>query len=267
MRVAIVGIGKSGTTALLFAVRSAMPAGTPLLFEPRKYVPLQGPDVAAKVLINPNFPIGPAFYRQFDRIVLLARDPRDLLISQALYRVFGSRTLLADDAKLAQYLALLRAKEANPRAVSLTRIGALFQSFTGPATLHTDEGVTRLLNDAMAFHDVFPDCLLFKYETMVEGRFEAVARYLSLAAGAMKPDVPATLQRVVRSRRAGNWRAWFCPEDVDHYRPILERYMTRYGYADDWTLDPQPTIEPGECSEYVMRLVHERRGGSAPAPR
>ena len=35
MRIVIVGLGKSGTTALLYAVRAAMPADTQLLFEPR----------------------------------------------------------------------------------------------------------------------------------------------------------------------------------------------------------------------------------------
>jgi hypothetical protein len=264
MRVVIVGLGKSGTTAALYAVRSAMPAETRMLFEPHAYVVLQSPHVAAKVLLHPAVAMDYVFYRQFDKIVLMARDPRDILISKALYRVFGGKTMHTDTAKLDQYLALLRAKEANPRAVSLTRINALFQTLTN-RPLHSDEGTARLLNDAIAFHDAFPDCLLFKYEAMVEGQFESVAQYLSLRAEAMIPDVPDQFRRVARSLRAGNWRDWFCPEDVAHYRPLLSAYMNRYGYADDWTLASEPRIRPEECSEYVMRLVRERRGGSAAA--
>lgn len=264
MRVVIVGLGKSGTTAVLYAIRSAMPPDTRVVFEPHTYVVVEGTNVAAKVLLNPRFPIDYAFYRQFDRIVLLVRDPRDVLISKLLYRTFGSRALHGDPAKLEQYLALLRAKETDPRSVSLLRINALYETLSGP-TLHSDEGRSRMLNDAMAFHDAFPDCMVFKYETMVTGKFDALAEYLSLSAAAMKPDVPAQFSRVVRTRRAGNWRDWFCPEDVVHYRPLLSVYMERYGYSDAWELATEPLVRPEECSGYVMRLVRERRGGTAAA--
>jgi hypothetical protein len=258
MRVVIVGLGKSGTTALLYAVRSAMPANTDVIFEPHAYVAVNAPHVAAKVLLNPKYPMDHAFYRQFDRIVLSIRDPRDLLISKALYRVYGAKALHADTSKLDQYLDLLRAKETDPRSVSLTRINTVFQGFAGP-TLHSDEGITRLLNDAVAFHEAFPDGMVYKYEVMVTGQFDSLAQYLSLSAENMKPDVPEGLRRVVRSRRAGNWRDWFCLEDVDHYRPLLSAYMDRYGYSDDWELNREPLIPPEECSEYALRLVRERR--------
>jgi len=260
MRVVIVGMGKSGTTALLYAVRAAMPAQTTLLFEPRAFVAVEAADVAAKVLLHPKHPMPHAFYRQFDRVVLLVRDPRDILISRALYRIFGAASLLTDQAKLDAYLALLAAKEADPRAVSMLAINALFEQLTGSAT-HSDGTRLRMLEDAMAFHDAFPDCLLFKYEAMVEGRYDALAAYLALPIAAAPPDVPPELQRVVRSRRAGNWRDWFCPEDVAHYRPLLAPYMQRYGYDDDWSLAPAPAILPEECTGYVLRLVRERRSG------
>jgi hypothetical protein len=264
MRVVIVGLGKSGTTALLYAVRSAMPADTQILFEPHAFVALQSPHVAAKVLIHPKFPMEHTFYRQFDKIVLLIRDPRDLLISKALYRVFGGKILQSDSTKLDRYLEILRAKESDPRSVSLTRINALFQSLVGP-TLDLDGGLTRMLNDAIIFHQAFPNCMVFTYEAMVSGQFDSVAQFLSLRADAMKPEVPDAFRRVVRSRRAGNWRDWFCPEDVEHYRPLLSLYMNRYGYSDDWTLETEPRIRPEECSEYVLRLVRERRGASTAA--
>ncbi len=263
MRVVVVGMGKSGTTALLYAVRSAMPADTQVIFEPRATVALQSASVAAKVLLNPRFPIEPAFYRQFDKIVLLVRDPRDLLISKALYRIFGGK-LDAHPAKIDQYVALLRAKEADPRSVSLTRINALFQSLVDPA-LRLDDGLTRMLDDAVAFHCAFPDCGVYRYETLVTGNFDSLAAYLSLDPVAMKPEVPASLRRVVRTRRAGNWRDWFCPEDVEHFRPLLADYMKRYGYVDDWVLNDKPAINPEECSEYVLRLVRERRARAVTA--
>ena len=85
MRAHVVGLENSGTTALVYAIRAAMPAGTEFLFEPRSHVTFAASNVAAKVLLHRKFPLGLAFYQQFDRIVLLLRDPRDLLISEALY--------------------------------------------------------------------------------------------------------------------------------------------------------------------------------------
>ena len=231
MRVIVVGLGKSGTTALVYAIRSAMPAGTQLLFEPHSCVVLEAPDVAAKVLLHPKFPIDPAFYRQFDRIVLLLRDPRDLVISKALYRIYGGNPLHADLPKLGQYVDLLRAKEKDPRSVPFMRIVALFQHLNGRAP-NPDMGIARRLNDIVQFQRAFPGSFVYTYEAMVAKQFEPVAQFLSLPAQAMNPEVPAGLQRVVRSRRAGNWRDWFCPEDVDHYRPLFAPYMKRYGYAD-----------------------------------
>lgn len=106
MRIVIVGMGKSRTIALFFAVRSAMPAGTQLQLEPRAPVDVRSLDAVAKGLLHPRFPLPLDFYRQFDRIVLLVRDPRDLVISKALFRIFGARKLHAEPDKLAQRLAL-----------------------------------------------------------------------------------------------------------------------------------------------------------------
>src|SRR4029079_9779086 len=73
MRVCVVGMGKSGTTALLYAIRAAMPAGTQGLFEPRTFVAVTAHDAAAKVLLHPKHPMPAAFYGQFDKLVLIVR--------------------------------------------------------------------------------------------------------------------------------------------------------------------------------------------------
>jgi hypothetical protein len=262
MRAVVVGLGKSGTTALVYAIRSAMPPDTELLFEPKTYVELRAPNVAAKVLLHPRFPLDPAFYRQFDKVVLIVRDPRDILVSKGLYRIYGGSPLHADLPKLHEYVELLRVKEREPRSVPFMRILALFASLNGRPP-NPDLGITRRLNDVVRFEQAFPGCLVYPYEEMVEHRFGAVARYLALPEASMNPEVPTSLRRVVRSRRAGNWRDWFCPEDVEHYRPLFSPFLSRYGYADDWTLASSPSIPAEEASEYVLRLARERRGEPA----
>ena len=267
MRVVVVGLGKSGTTALVYAIRSAMPGDTQLLFEPKRHIELEAAThVAAKVLLNPKFPLPPEFYRQFDKIVLIVRDPRDILVSKGLYRIYGGTPLHADLPKLDQYVELLRAKERDPRSVPLMRVLALFEKLNGRAA-NPDLGLAQGLDDIVRFHQTFPGCLVYRYEAMVAGRFDAVADFLSLPAASMHPDVPASLHRVVRSRRAGTWRDWFCPDDVDHYRPLFSTFLRDYGYSDDWTLSGTPRIPAEEASEYVLRLARERRGEGAAVAR
>lgn len=267
MRVVVAGLGKSGTTALVYAIKSAMPADTELLFEPRDCVALQAENVAAKVLLNPLYPMDAAFFRQFGKIVLLVRDPRDVLISMSLYRVRKSKALDEDAGKLEEFLNLLRAKEANPRSVSLTQVIALFDKLAGARPLQGDEGIRSLLGHALAFHDTLAGCLVYPYEKMVKGEFGELGEYLALPAAAMQPEVPRELRHVVRSKRSGNWQDWFCAEDVEHYRPLMAQYMNRYGYADDWKLGAEPVILAEECSDYVMRLVRERRESGIAANR
>ena len=264
MRAVVVGLGKSGTTALVYAIRSAMPPDTQVLFEPRTFVEVKATNVAAKVLLHPRFPLHPSFYRQFEKIILIVRDPRDILVSKGLYRIYGGNPLHADLPKLHQYVELLRMKEREPRSVPFMRILALFASLNGRPP-NPDLGITRRLNDIVQFQHAFPACLVYRYEAMVDNQFGAVAEYLSLPQERMKPEVPASLRRVVRSRRAGNWRDWFCAEDVEHYRPLLSPFMRRYGYADDWKLADAPSIPAEEASEYVLRLARERRGEPAVA--
>ncbi len=259
MRVLVVGVGKSGTTALLYAIRAAMPAHTQMLFEPHAPAPaIDQEHVLAKVLLNPRDQLGETFYRSFDKTILIVRDPRDVVISKALYRVYNVPAMYQDDAKLAQYLQTLKAKERDPRSLSLCELNRTFRRLLAkPAG--QDEGLVALLDNAMQFHDRHPQCLAYYYEQMIRGDFQPVATYLGLPMNSQQGEVPDDLRRVIRSRRSGNWRDWFCAEDVEHYRPLLQPYLTRYGYNDDWDLSPTPTIRPEEASTYVTQLAKEAR--------
>ena len=56
---------------------------------------------------------------------------------------------------------------------------------------------------------------------------------------------------------AGNW---LTPADVDFFRPWFAPYLAHNAYPGDWTLPACPRIPPEHGSEYVRRLVNERRG-------
>jgi hypothetical protein len=101
-------------------------------------------------------------------------------VSKGLYRIYGGNPLHADLPKLDRTFELLRAKERDPRSVPFMRILALFASLNGRPP-NPDLGIARRLNDIVAFQQAFPGCLVYPYEAMVEGRFDAVAEFLSLS--------------------------------------------------------------------------------------
>jgi hypothetical protein len=258
MRVSVVGIGKSGTTALVYKIHGAMPPDTELFFEPREVVAFTKTHAVAKTLLNPEIVIDDAFYRLFDKTVLIVRDPRDVMVSKALYRIRSRPELYRDAAKLQRYADLLRRKESDPRSVSLAEIRTLFAELCGFRNRDL-EAFEALIDYAMSFHDRHPNVFTYRYEDMVNLKIDALADYLELPLAAEQIKVPDSLARVDRSRRSGNWRNWFCQEDVELLQPIARSYMERYGYdSSDWKLNEDPQIRPEESSEYVLRLVRER---------
>jgi hypothetical protein len=75
-----------------------------------------------------------------------------------------------------------------------------------------------------------------------------------------KAQVPKNLERVERTKKYGEWRNWFTPEDVARFQPVLTPYLKRYGYDfDDWRLSDAPIIRSEHCSRYFTSLVQERR--------
>lgn len=260
MRVLVAGVGKSGTTALAYAIHAGMPADTALLFEPRSPMAVTQPNVLAKILLNPRHGVGETFVGSFDKVVLIVRDPRDIVVSKTMYRVFNEPAIYGNPANLQRYLAAVREKEADPRSWPMVKLNALLHEFSGK-DYHAPDSVRALLGLAIDFHTAHAASLVYSYECMVEGDYSAVTKFIGLPVRGA--EVPPELARVARSRRAGNWRHWFCPEDVQYYRPMLRSYMEHFGYADDWALCASPIIRPEEATAYVQKLVAERNGFKA----
>ena len=100
------------------------------------------------------------------------------------------------------------------------------------------------------------DWFLFTFEDMVANEFDALNDYLGFE---VKGDatVPSTSgkAKVIRKRTIGDWRHWFTEEDVALFKPAFIPYMELIGYdCSDWSLSPDPLIEPEYSSEYMQRL-------------
>jgi hypothetical protein len=261
MKILIAGLAKTGTTGLLYLVKSSMGGEPRLLFEPQAY-PAQlashRGDIIAKVLIGPKLDAGS--FAGFDRKITLVRDPRDRMISSLLYSQYHAN-YLGDEVRVAMVRAALEAKEANPSGMSLAAILEVIGKATGRPRTATSfrERAKRALAWFDSYLATIPDGLLYKYEDFVSGEYARLQRHLGMRiSGAAQ--VPDRLSRVARTKAYGDWRNWFTEDDVREFRPLLSPWLEKHGYdADDWQLSAEPSVDPAHCSLYYSRLVEESR--------
>ena len=272
MRVAIYGLSKTGTTALYSKLKAAMSPEPASYFEPAPHhlARLRRQQWLARIGIGRSHPLLVKFlpfqpgaeamlnrFGSFDRSILLTRDPRDRLVSDILYRAYDS-PIARDDAQILRYLELLAAKQRDPRAVSLLELRA---SVHGPGFSEQDwraDYAARSIARPLAFADAHPELFQFRYEDLVAQEFDALSAYLGIAL-AGQAIVAVDLSRVARTCGAGDWRNWFTAADVAALRPLLEPYLDRYYPDADWTIAADPRIDARYGSDYVRRIVAERR--------
>lgn len=100
---------------------------------------------------------------------------------------------------------------------------------------------------------------MYRYEDFVRPDLAVLDQHLGLKLVTGPQIVPSELSRVTRTRIAGDWRNWLTPADVDFFRPRFASFMRHNCYPDDWTLAASPSIPAEHASNYVLRLVAEKR--------
>jgi hypothetical protein len=251
----IAGLAKSGTTALFYKIREVMPSDTLCLFEPKSFdsAAAEGRKaVLAKVLL---MGAEPEAFSHFNKKILIVRDPRDRMVSSALYRAFNSPEFCRDEDKVKKLVDLLKRKEASPRSVPTLELIRMGDRLTGDPHLPRVENALKRL---VSFRKAHPDFFLFRYENLVRANFDELSRYLGWSLSNEKPVVATEVKRVARKQDSGDWQDWFIPEDVEYFRPLLDPYMRELGYDDEWELAENPRITPEYSSAYVMQIVKER---------
>ena len=251
----IAGPAKSGTSALYSSAKDNLPECIPI-FEPcrdyqfefirRKIT--EGEQLVSKIIYT-NVELEKNNFSYFDKLLVIARDPRDMLVSWLLYVSFLNERYKNDEYRK-KFIALLKKKEADPSSVSLVEIAHLMNSHG--FELKSDEDFTLDLIGAKHFLEKYPDCFLIKYEDFLAGDVSELNHYSGLTLGT-DTEVSHYVKYNSRSRSAGNWRHWFTAEDIEHYRPLMLEYMTYFGYEDDWSLSENPVIEAKVSSKYVKR--------------
>jgi hypothetical protein len=99
---------------------------------------------------------------------------------------------------------------------------------------------------------------------MVGKKYDALNTYLGFNVQE-DAEIPTSTgkAKVVRKKSTGDWRHWFTEDDVEHFKPAYTPYMEVIGYdCQDWTLSPEPVIEPEYSSMYMQRLAQRKSSKS-----
>ncbi|MGI9601487.1 MAG: hypothetical protein ACR2QE_06370 [Acidimicrobiales bacterium] len=266
MKTLILGEAKSGTTMLHRAIcdaRNIAPEHS--YFEPEDLtqIDLSPPELVAKKLLGNLSGEEKNLFGEFDRRVLIVRDPRDRLVSWLLYDIHG-RVNDLDPEKIETFIDMLRKKEEDPVGVPFLRLTHAYWRLTGNDLLSALARSTARLNDLLGrYRDLFT---LVYYELYIAGQTSQLEIYLEVDELGT-PDVGPDLQRVVRTKSSGDWKHWFTDRDLLWLRPMVSSVLRRLDYQKGWDLAEHPTIDPEHCSRYVERLVESARAESAQSMR
>ncbi len=264
-KILLLGLNRSGTTALAYRVFDAISGRKVLAFEPRtlggaqdsefhRKVTAKSQAVVTKCLIYPtNKTNWDAIYQNsslYQHRVWVARDPRDVMISSFFYHWYSNHRAPDDLYQIAHNR--VRKKEQNPSDLSFLQI------VSGTLTNNADQ--------LAAWQGSWYDHLCFQfdsiekhldvvhYEEIVANNTSGLDKATGLQTG-RDFSLPQNRQRVARTRSSGNWRYWFTEQDVEFFRPLFSKYLLRAGYdADDWTLEPKDSIASIEASEYMTKI-------------
>jgi hypothetical protein len=265
MKVLILGLGKSGTTAMVYKVAGGLPNCQAFSGgQPGKHI---GDYENAVYKHTYEERKGKSFdlYKEhlqkesYDRKIWMARDPRDAAISRMLYRWHKGHK-----GKKKQYeahLELVLKKEKDPASISFAELCRYIGHNDWPRSIENVVAEEQVRYDRMhAFVKGLGDnWFLFKYEDMISGNFELLDEYLGFAVKA-DGEVPVSTgkAKVVRKKASGDWRQWFTEQDVELFKPAYRAYMELIGYdPNDWALNENPVIEPEYSSVYIQNLTHK----------
>jgi len=256
LRTLIIGLPKSGTSILTYRIKDAYPSSPNVNFEIGAQDGLLNINVHENNLKN-SYCLSKALFFQnkhsnyqaicelYDKVVWIIRDPRDQFISNFFYRWFSDHNPHPENFKKAYDRT--KKKEAQPSKQPFYK---LHEGFVD-AKSYFEGTYGQMMGLVKDFEDKY---FVLKYEDFVDGKFEKLNEYLGIEVSG-DAEVPDFLNRVVRTKKYGNWRNWFNEKDVDFYKPLLDEYLDFFGYnSDDWDLNQNPILDPSKGSEYMLKL-------------
>ena len=259
MNILVIGMPKSGTSIIGLTIATAFP-GVARNFERIQFIKEEEFEkgvICKELLDRPNkTTFNENFYRKFHKIVRIVRDPRDRLVSSILYGGFNTIVNKLDVRD--HFLARLRAKENDPMSVTcmeLVEILKIKYKTLNPFEIPTLGTESYFLSSMDDLRDRYGEIaqITIKYEDFIDQNFSDLELFLDTKF--IKTNLEFT--RTARSKKYGEWKNWFTPTDIEHFRPIADPIIDRYNYSD-WTVNENPIIDPEKSSKWAEFKINER---------
>ena len=253
----VYGSYKSGTTALFQAIRSRMQGDVLECFEPTSPKVFaewtQGDHICAKFIAPMAADWSALTQRLQDlKLLVLVRDPRDILVSHLFFRPqLLELSFWRDEQALRTLANRLEAKCAQPSKHNLLDIFADLLPLRYIQSHFQDVfQALRLAIDAGGF--------LVRYEDFLADPNGSVYKPMGLPSESLRSD--HRWSHVPRTRGAENWRRWLTAQDVAVLRPMLDPVLAAWPHLDkNWGLVEHPILTREESVLYIQKTVNMQR--------
>lgn len=248
MKVAIIGLPKTGTTALYESIKAKLPRDADCSFEPKTLNEVEyllngnNENVLAKFMFGKVLELG-FDGTGFDKVVVIVRDPRDYLVSSLLYR-FDNPTISKDIQRYSELLKKFETKQKKPSSISFTSLSNEF----GPENWDKHLELYYKLLGYIKNNDVH----VLRYEDFCDNQLQELSEYLGVEI-TNKRELTGWTSKIQRKGKSGDWKNWFTDDDL-----ILESVFgglcAELGY-DDWQLPKSQVIEKEYSIDYIKKLA------------
>ena len=254
MKILVIGIPKTGTTFLFYLLKNSLSLEYEEFFEPihhedwaRMKKNSKNTLVKELFVIDKEIQYYQNLYSEFNKKIILIRDPRDRLISSFFFilineEFYFDKNIQKTKLKISQ---IIEDKIRNPSIPFLTILGKL--GFTEKQILHT----RNIYIQYSKFINAFETCKI-KYESLIDENFKSLRNYVGIDITREKV-VAREHPHVSRTNSHGDWRSWFTPEDIFFFKELYSDLLVKFGYEDDWEISKKPIICRKNTIDYLEK--------------
>jgi len=239
---------------MLFSrIQSALGDNVQTFFEPDQTSQLsdilrRGPtvDTLSKVLIG-RVTSDHILLGEFDKHVVIYRDPRDQFVSMLLY-LFYDFQLSGDQAGYDSCFAALEKKCEDPAGVSAIELYNKVAECVGRAPVAVFNNLHKVQKEYINAFSPHKAC----YEDLLDGHWAPLEAFLGLTL-TQEAQVPREYNRVVRSKGYGDWRRWLNADDIEFTNTQWGKSIHALGYSLGDPIEGQ-VIAPETTLDYVRQF-------------
>jgi hypothetical protein len=265
----IVGLGKTGTTAVAMTLANTLKV-TNVLLEPKDLTAIEKFIKSERVVVKIIFDhwqnradaltavVNPAPDVHPPTTIVIVRDPRDEAISRlhyTAYHYFSTRPTTLDERTA--WIDIFRRKEETLNSVGMMDMQNEIMSRFGIGFLPGPDlydAYCRFIDDIGVPNG--PRVHLLRYEDFVRGTIQDELLQSILSGNR---DVGPALRRVFRTGRYGDWQHFLTDQDLFAFNSTCEPFLRRFEYPfERGGALGRPSSATG--SDYVARLIDEACG-------